>query len=151
MSTEAKTDIITLLLGHVTSECSVVDIDQRYDDMLDEIYSLEKVGGPFSHMSASRVLREVDPIAYRCGISDIDWTEEGLVEINGDYYNGEDAESAKSDFLQSLEDSKAEAESDLEEATAEDEDEQDTHEIQRLETAIQEYENDIHTVESHSF
>lgn len=147
--TDTTTDITALLISHVTGECSAVDIDQRYDDMLDEIYSFEKVGGPFSHMPASRVLKEVDPIAYRCGMYDIDWSDEGLVEIDGEYYWSEKAEESKGEFLQSLEDSKAEAESELEDAEAEED--PDADEVSRLQELIAEYGNDIRTLESHSF
>jgi hypothetical protein len=40
------------------------ELETRYDDMLDGIYG-EPMGYP-----ASRILAEVDPIAYRCGFSD---------------------------------------------------------------------------------
>lgn len=41
-----------------------------YDEMLDECYPLVR----FGHLtySPSAVLREVDPVAYRCGF--VDWT-----------------------------------------------------------------------------
>ena len=35
-----------------------------YDEMLDEVYALEEGGFPYA---ASRVLKEIDPIAYREG------------------------------------------------------------------------------------
>ena len=38
-----------------------------YDEMLDEVYALESKDFPYA---ASRVLREVDPIAYRVGFWD---------------------------------------------------------------------------------
>lgn len=38
---------------------------EAYDDMLDEVYPDQIFGIP-----ASRILREVDPIAYRVGFSD---------------------------------------------------------------------------------
>ena len=37
---------------------------EAYDDMLDEVH------GEFMGMSAARILRECDPIAYRCGFHD---------------------------------------------------------------------------------
>lgn len=46
--------------SHITS----VDFEAMYDEMLDE------VNGDFMGYSASRILEEVDPIAYRCGFSD---------------------------------------------------------------------------------
>lgn len=38
--------------------------EDDYDDMLDEVH------GEFMGYSASRILKEVNPIAYRCGFSD---------------------------------------------------------------------------------
>lgn len=38
--------------------------ESDYDDMLDEVH------GEFMGYSASRILAEIDPIAYRCGFDD---------------------------------------------------------------------------------
>ena len=46
---------------------SMEQAEEMYDDMIDEIYGEVKVGVTFN---ASRVLKELDPIAYRCGFSD---------------------------------------------------------------------------------
>ena len=68
-----------------------INVDQQYDDMLDECYSFKSVGGIFTNMLPSRVLQECDPVAYRCGLNDYIDSEE-LVEINGDYYDRRDCE-----------------------------------------------------------
>lgn len=44
------------------------DAEQSFDDMLDEITGPVKVGG--LEFVASRVLREMDPTAYRVGLHD---------------------------------------------------------------------------------
>lgn len=91
------------LIEHIASQCSAINADAAYDDMLDECFSLESVGGPFAHMSASKVLSEVDPIAYRCGFSDFaDSQREFWVEVDGDYYERRDAEQAKEEFIAEL-------------------------------------------------
>ena len=46
------------------------DYRNAYDDCLDEIYDFSSVGGPFEYMQPSRVLKESDPTAYRCGLCD---------------------------------------------------------------------------------
>ena len=53
--------------ARVKEELTPVDLEQRFDDTLDEIYGpeFEKLGGPFSHMTPSDVLRKVDPVAHR--------------------------------------------------------------------------------------
>ena len=43
------------------------DAEAQYDDMLDELYPVQIGGMSFC---ASRVLKELDPIAYNCGFSD---------------------------------------------------------------------------------
>ena len=40
------------------------DYTERYDDMLDECH------GDFMGMNASYILKEMDPVAYRCGLLD---------------------------------------------------------------------------------
>lgn len=50
---------------------------QQYDDMLDEIYP-NQVGG----ILASRILSELDPIAYSCGFDD--WLDANGLTIDED-------------------------------------------------------------------
>ena len=45
-----------------------IEAHERYDDMLDECHEDVKVCG--MTYNTSRVLKEVDPIAYRCGFND---------------------------------------------------------------------------------
>jgi len=73
---------------------TAVDIDQRYDEFLD-------CEGPVSvaglEYYPSRILSEIDPTAYNCGLSDfID--NEDLVEYDGEYYDRNDFDEAESDF-----------------------------------------------------
>lgn len=96
MTTKAKT-IDELLEEAARGELTALDMDERYREMLDECYSLESVGGPFTHMSAARVLEEVDPVAYRCGFND--WIDgelrETVEEIGGDYYDKREADELR--------------------------------------------------------
>jgi hypothetical protein len=59
------------------------DLTQKYDDMLDEAYGIIEVGS--ISWDAHRVLKKMDPIAYRCGeldyIDSLEWDE--LLNING--------------------------------------------------------------------
>ena len=45
-----------------------MSIEEQYDDMLDDLYGPVRIGT--LTYDASRVLKEVDPIAYRVGLSD---------------------------------------------------------------------------------
>lgn len=45
-------------------------IEERYDEMLDDLYGPVRIGT--LTYDASRVLKEVDPIAYRVGLSEFE-------------------------------------------------------------------------------
>ena len=52
------------------------ELDERaYDEMLDEIYGTVEICG--MTFDSSRVLKEMDPIAYRVGMSDMESCEPG--------------------------------------------------------------------------
>lgn len=60
------------------------EIDQHYDDLLDEIYPDVKIG--VCTFSASQILAKCDPIAYRCGIDDFvnQYSEDYKQELEND-------------------------------------------------------------------
>lgn len=108
------TETTTKLIEHVTSECSRIDQERIFDDMLDESYSFEKVGGPFENMSPSRVLKEVDPTAYRCGMNDYFGTDDTYVEIEGELYEQREVEKARDEFVDQLDSQIADLEKEIE-------------------------------------
>jgi len=82
---------------------STDDLEEMYDQMLDDEYSCTIGSIKFD---GSRILHELDPIAYRCGFND--WLDAGnYVEIGdedlfgGEYLeDGEDEEDLKQRFLE---------------------------------------------------
>lgn len=52
------------------------DLEERYDDMLNECYGTVTVAG--MEYETSRALYELDPVAYRCGFND--WIDSELGE-----------------------------------------------------------------------
>lgn len=65
------------------------ELDQRYRDMLDEVYGEVTIAG--LTYQTSDALESVDPTAYRCGFSD--WLDdETLIEVDGEYFNRADWE-----------------------------------------------------------
>jgi hypothetical protein len=50
------------------------EIEEQYKSMLDECYPVYSIGG--MEYSASDILKECDPIAYRVGLSDYEGTQE---------------------------------------------------------------------------
>lgn len=153
LSEEVKTALIKSLIEHVTDELTPTDVEQRFDDMLDEIYSFEQVGGPFAHMIPSRVLQEVDPTAYRCGIADMDMSDDHF-EINDEHYPQDDVNEARESFIADLRDSLKEVENDmaeLEADTNEKNEKANKADIALFEIARAEIEAKIDLVESHVF
>ena len=103
-------------------ELETIDMNARYRDMIDECYSFASVGGPFEHMTPSRVLEEVDPVAFRCGFND--WTDgetrdRGLVEIDGDFYDEDEIDEIRDEI--EAEDAAAEEAKEAAEAAKDDE------------------------------
>lgn len=109
-----KTDIISELFKRIASDCKPVDREERFNDMLDECYSFDSVGGPFANMSPSQVLLECDPIAHRCGVNDYA-DSESWVEVEGETYEQDDAEKVKTELTDELESSLSDLESEIEE------------------------------------
>lgn len=96
-------DIIQELHEKVKEDLIELNVSDMYDEMLDECFDFAEVGGPFSHMLASRVLVQCDPIAYRCGFND--WLDgENFFEVDGEYYYGTDLERVKDELISNLED-----------------------------------------------
>jgi len=52
------------------------ELEQYYNDMLDDVYGLVTIAG--YQYETSRVLKEVDPIAYRVGLADYESFRESV-------------------------------------------------------------------------
>jgi hypothetical protein len=86
-----KKQIQKKLEERVRAELEPVDVEQIYRDMLDE-------SGPEVHVAGlsfmpSRVVEELDPVAFRCGVCDYvdSLVGESLSdEIDGNHYNLEE-------------------------------------------------------------
>jgi hypothetical protein len=99
---KTKSETLKALAAHIAENCTPVDRESAFDAMLDDCYTFEKVGGPFACMSPSRVLRECDPTAYRCGVNDYADGEE-WTEIGSETYDTKAAEIARTEFVGELE------------------------------------------------
>lgn len=131
------TSPIDALEERIRDNCKAVDVEAAYCDSLDESYSFEKVGGPFAHMLPSRVLKDHDPIAYRCGLVDYQDVLE-VVEIGSDYYQQDDCEKQRDELVDELD-------SQLADAQDEDDDSlEGSEDVQAIKSAIA-------TLKKHSF
>lgn len=89
------------LIDYIKENCTPIDREARFDQMLDEAYDFSNVGGPFAHMVPSQVLKEMDPTAYRCGVNDyVDG--EDTYEIDGDTYDQKEVDDARDQFVDAL-------------------------------------------------
>lgn len=95
----------------ISDELTAIDLESRYDDMLDEIYPDCEIAG--MSFCTSRALKELDPTAYRCGMSDWE-SSEGFIEIGGDYYEQSECEKIRDELVSELESEIEDLESDIE-------------------------------------
>src|ERR1700755_1774957 len=72
------------------SDWSEYDWEQAYNELLDEIYPTVKFGD--LSYDPSLVLKEVDPIAYRCGLAEYQDAQESAVEDGGVGYEADEHE-----------------------------------------------------------
>ena len=76
-------------IEYIEASCKyIVDLRDRYDEMLNDVYGEVTVAG-YTYETAN-LLRRVDETAYDCGYND--WLDsecknDSLVEINGEYYD----------------------------------------------------------------
>lgn len=95
-----KRDVIDRLYRRISEECYAVDREERFDEMLNDCYDFSEIGGPFAHMQAASVLKEMDPTAYRCGVND--YMSDLTYEIDGEEYDRDKADAVRSDFVDEI-------------------------------------------------
>ena len=142
------------LINHIKENCTPIDREFRYDQMLDDCYDFKDVGGPFAHMVPSQVLKEMDPTAYRCGVNDY-MDGEDTYEIDYETYDRNEVENARQEFIDGLESDLDQLQTELDEIEVEDArdlslSEQEA-EIERLRTEISALEERISEARSYEF
>jgi hypothetical protein len=134
------------MLSHVESECTKIDVEKSFAESLDSEGEVNVMGLTFY---PSRIWQEMDPTAFRCGVSDhAESMSDQWAEINGDYYECDEAESAKEEFLDGLRDELSHLESELEEFEAEGD---AAGACETIQTQINAKQAEIDAVEAHSF
>ena len=80
------------VIEHLIKEhCEATDAEEQFEEMLNECYEPVKVG--CCEWDAGYVMKELDPVAFRCGVSDYLVDEEQFVEVDGEYYQVSDIEN----------------------------------------------------------
>ena len=80
------------IIEHLIQEhCSPIDADELYEELLSETCEVVRIGS--LEYDPGYVLKNIDPVAFDCGISDMLADEDRFIEVNGDYYNIYDIEN----------------------------------------------------------
>ena len=80
------------VIEHLIKEhCSPVDAEEQFEELLSETCDTVKIGS--LEYDPGYVLRNIDPVAFRCGVSDMLADDEQFIEIDGDYYRVCDIEN----------------------------------------------------------
>ena len=73
------------VVEHLIKEhCTPVDAEGEFEELINEQYESVKIG--YSEWEAGYVMKELDPIAFRCGVSDMLADDEQFVEVDGEHY-----------------------------------------------------------------
>lgn len=92
----------------IQEELSEIDVEVKYREFLQEVYGDVEVCGMM--MSAARILEEMDPIAFRCGLNDWLDGEDNITEVNGGYYDTDEVNEIKEEFEAAQEEGKPDEE-----------------------------------------
>ncbi len=141
-----KTQTENNLLAFVVSECKAINLEARYEESLRELYGDVNVCG--MEMDAVRVLKEMDPTAYRCGMNDYEDSED-FVEIDGEYYESDEVDEARDEFVSNLESEESDMEDEIAELEAEEE--PDTDRLRQLNEKLAELRASITEANRYSF
>ena len=80
------------VIEHLIKEhCSPVDAEEQFEELLNETSETLKIGT--LEYDPGYVLRNIDPVAFRCGVSDMLADDEQYTEVDGEYYRVYDVEN----------------------------------------------------------
>ena len=80
------------VIEHLIKEhCSPIEAEEQFEELLSETCETVKIGS--LEYDPGYVLRNIDPVAFRCGVSDMLSDEDQYVEVDGQYYQVYDVEN----------------------------------------------------------
>jgi hypothetical protein len=95
----------------VKEDLKPIDLEELYRDMIDECEPVVRVGG--LSFTPSRIIEELDPTAFRCGVSDYADSLIGETlseEIDGEYYNLDEVNDIRDEIESELDEEEEEKE-----------------------------------------
>ena len=75
----------------IKEHCEPIDTEEAYEDLLNECHEQIDICG--MKYECGYVLKTIDPVAFRCGVSDMLSDNETYVEADGRYYHVSDIEN----------------------------------------------------------
>ena len=73
------------VVEHLVKEhCTAIDAEAEFEELLSETCETVKIGT--LEYDPGYVLKNVDPVAFQCGVSDMLADDEQLIEIDGEHY-----------------------------------------------------------------
>ena len=85
------------VVEHLIEEhCSPVDAEEQFEELLNETCETIKIGS--LEYDPGYVLRNIDPISFRCGVADMLADDEQFIEVNGEHYRISDIETMIEDM-----------------------------------------------------
>ena len=80
------------VIEHLIKEhCEFMDAETEYEETLNQCYETVKVG--CCEWEPGYVLKELDPVSFRCGVSDYLADDDQFVEVDGEHYRVDDIET----------------------------------------------------------
>ena len=80
------------IIEHLIKEhCSPIDCEEQFEELISETCETIKIGT--LEYDPGYVLRNIDPVSFSCGVSDMFSDDDQYVEIDGQYYNVYEIES----------------------------------------------------------
>ena len=80
------------VIEHLIKEhCTPIDAEELFEELLNETCEMVKIGT--LEYEPGCVLRNIDPVAFSCGVSDMLSDDEQYIEVDGQYYNVYDVEN----------------------------------------------------------
>lgn len=80
------------VIEHLIKEhCSAVDADAEFEELISETCETVKIGA--LEYNPGYVLRNIDPVAFQCGVSDMLSDEDQFIEVGGEHYRVCDIEN----------------------------------------------------------
>ena len=80
------------VIEHLIAEhCKLIDAEEEFEEQLSETCETVKIGS--LEYDPGYVLRNIDPVSFRCGVADMLADDEQFIEFGGEHYRISDIES----------------------------------------------------------